>query len=225
MKQNIFKFHFNKTNKRFLFCVSERNHFAYKMISKWPNWDNRIIYIYGPKDCGKTLLSEIWSKKSNAINVNNNFLEKLDSNQNIKRMEQEENWLIENIDKIIKEGFEEKILNFINIISQKKGFLLITSRKIPKELLCSLKDLLSRLNASLVIEVKEPNEDLIQKIILKHLELRQIQISKKNLSYLLARMERTYSSAINLTKIIDEESLESHSNISIEFLKKILKKN
>ena len=51
-----------------------------------------------------------------------------------------------------------------------------------------------------------------------------IKIDKKKIDYLTNRIERSYQFAIKIAKKIDSKSLESHSNISLRFLKKIFRR-
>jgi len=224
MKQETLQFYFNN-NKSDFFCVSKKNYFAYKSISDWPNWSNKFIFLYGPKDCGKSHISNLWIKKSNAVKIDSYFFERLEINENQILIEKNNKWLIEDIDEILDSkilNIDMKILNFLNLISKEHCFLLITSRNSPKNMFLSLEDLLSRLNSFLVVEIKEPDEDLLKKIIIKGLQIHQIEIDDEHIDYLINRMERTYTSAKKIAYLIDKISLEKKINISKDFLKKIL---
>ena len=98
----------------------------------------------------------------------------------------------------------------------------MTSKVPPRQLSTKINDLLSRILDSLVVQVHEPDNLLLAKIIKKYLEEREIKIDKKKIDYLTNRIERSYQFAIKIAKKIDSKSLESHSNISFRFLKKIL---
>ena len=54
------------------FLVSTCNKKAFDLIERWPNWQRRKLIIIGQKGSGKTHLSNIWQKKSNAIFFNIN---------------------------------------------------------------------------------------------------------------------------------------------------------
>ena len=98
----------------------------------------------------------------------------------------------------------------------------MTSNVPPRQLSTKINDLLSRVLDSLVVQVHEPDNILLAKIIKKYLQEREINIEKKKIDYLTNRIERSYKYAIKIAKKIDSRSLESHSNISFSFLKKIL---
>ena len=227
MKQNILKFHFSNNDTN-LFLTSSKNIFAFKTINEWPNWKNNLIFIYGPKNCGKTHILELWKNKSNAGIIDYQFFDDHMFSENLNKLEKKKNWVLDDIDKIFKhhsKDIQVKVLNILNVLTNLKCFLLITSKASPIELNCSLGDLSSRLNSLLVIEVKEPDEDLLKSIIQKKLDSRQVFISEKNLEFLIKRMERTYSTALKISELIDKRSLEDHSKVSLTLLKDILKEN
>ena len=50
----------------------------------------------------------------------------------------------------------------------------------------------------------------------------KISINKKNLDYIILRIERSYEKALEIAKKIDRQSLESHAKINYKFLKKLI---
>ena len=224
MKQEIIKFNFKFKNNEFY--VSNKNELAYKMIKKWPEWPTPVVYIYGSEKCGKSLVCKLWKDLSSSIYINKrNFLEKLIPQNDLLYIKNH-NWIIDDVDYIISfedNKYEEKILNLINIIktSGKKN-LLMASRKMPRFLDSSLKDLTSRISSSTVIEMRDPDEVLLKKIIEKYLNERNIRIDKESLDYLINRIERSYKSALKVAKQIDTMSLEKKTKINKFFLRSIL---
>ena len=219
MKQSILNFKFLEKKD---FFISSKNEVAFDIIQSWPKWNSQITYIYGPEKCGKTLISNLWKKKSGAVFLDESKLKDFTKNgMNIDEIYRK-NWIIDNIDLFIQ-NYDEKILNLINIILAKKvSFILITSKIPPKFLETRIKDLLSRLSSSFVIEVFQPDNDLLCKIIEKYLNERSISISKKSLHYLALRIERSYEQALDIAKKIDDQSLETHSKINYKFLKNLI---
>ena len=224
MKQEIIKFNFKFKNNDFY--VSNKNELAYKMIKKWPEWPTQVVYIYGSEKCGKSLVCKLWKDISRGIYINkNNFLEKLIAQNDLTYI-QNHNWIIDDVDYIISfedNKYEEKILNLINIIKTSgKNNILMTSRKMPRFLDSGLKDLISRISSATVIEMRDPDEILLKKIIEKYLNERNIQINNESLDYLINRIERSYKSALKFAKQIDIMSLEKKTKINKSFLKSIL---
>ena len=220
MKQDVLNFRFE--NKKD-FYVTSKNSLAFELIQKWPNWNNQFFFLYGPSKCGKTTICKIWQKKSKAIFLDKKKIEEFFNNPYKKDSNVHNNWILDNVDLFLKKKNDEKLLNFINIMKEKKNsFFLMTSKVPPRQLSTNINDLLSRVLDSLVVQVHEPDNPLLAKIIKKYLEEREIIIDKKKIDYLTNRIERSYQFAIKIAKKIDSKSLESHSNISFRFLKKIL---
>ena len=225
MRQIPIKFIFKKNDKNFFFCISKKNLLAYELINQWPEWNNQISFIYGPEDCGKSLITDLWIKKSQAVRIKIDFFEETKFSQNIKKLEKSRCWVLEDIDLLLRlnvRDMEEKILNIFNILINKGDYLLITSKNSPSNLKNNLNDLSSRLKSTMVVEVKEPDEALIKELIQKKLGLKQIIISDKNINFLINRIERSYVSVNRIVKLIDQKSMETHSNLSIDFLKKVI---
>ena len=222
MRQAVLNFKFKSENKDFF--VSEKNKLSFNLINQWPNWSNQLIFIYGPKKCGKTTIARIWQEKSDAIFLNNRNFSKIFTEDFDVNYIADNNWIIDDINNLLrKNSLDEKILNLVNILqTKKKSNLLITSTKPPRFINSNIKDLISRIASSFVVEVNEPDNDLLCKIIKKYLDERHIRIEKKHLDYLSRRIERSYKSALNIAKKIDKESLQTHSKITTNFLKKII---
>ncbi len=121
MKQEILNFKFdNKKN----FFVTSKNALAFDLIKRWPHWNNQFFFLYGSSKCGKTSLSEIWQKNSNAYFLNEKKINDIFSKNTDLNSINENNWVIDNIDLFIgKKNNDKKILNLINILQEKKKIL------------------------------------------------------------------------------------------------------
>ena len=79
MKQEILNFQFLEYNKDFF--VSPKNKMAFDYVQKWPKWNAKVTYVYGPEKCGKTLFSQMWADKSDAIFLDEKVLGEFASNK------------------------------------------------------------------------------------------------------------------------------------------------
>ena len=79
-KQKIFKFEFKEIINPLNFYVNETNLQAFNGVI---NNNYKNIYLYGPKKSGKSYLSEIWTKKYNAIKLDNNFERIIEIKKNV----------------------------------------------------------------------------------------------------------------------------------------------
>lgn len=196
------------------FFVSSSNAEAISWIEKWSDWSSHCTIIYGPEGCGKTHIASIWQKNSDA-----KFLD--GANLGIKSLGEGKNFVVEYEDHIEK---EEDLFHLYNYVKEKGGYLLITSRVAPKNMGITLPDLESRMGASMQIKVDEPDDQLLQSLLLKQFSDRQIKINKDVLSFLVLRIERSFLAVKELVEKIDSLSLEQKRNITVPFVKEVLEK-
>ena len=215
MSQLVFKFPFKTNYLEKDFFVASNNFDAYKLIESWPNWTNKWINIYGPKGCGKTHLINILSNKLKLISVNaKNFNSKI----NVE-LEKYECLVIEDFTNNIDENL---LYSSLNHIKQLDKFILITSKKSLRDINIELKDLKSRFDSFLDLSIKLPTDELIRVLIIKTFSDRQIDLSNKNLEFILKNIDRSYEKISKFIDDIDDISLSTGKSININLIKKVL---
>ena len=197
------------------FCVGENNYEAYKLIKEWPNWSFKGINIYGPKKSGKSYLTKIFSDKTNSKifegkNVNKNDLEMI-LNQKVL--------IIEDIESFKDEFLFQTILN--DFISKNK-FIYLTSNKFAGSSSYQLKDLVSRLRSLAAVAITNPSDDLFHQILTKMLSDKQINITTKEINFILKNIERSYDAASRFVKNLDELSLVYKKKINTKIINQAL---
>ena len=197
------------------FCVGENNYEAYKLIKEWPNWSFKGVNIYGPKKSGKSYLSKIFSDKTNSKifegkNINKDKLN-LILNQKVL--------IIEDIELFNDEVFFQTILN--DFISKNK-FIYLTSNKLAGSLAFKLKDLISRLNSLVGVKINNHSDDLFHQILTKMLSDKQINITVKEVNFILKKIERSYDAASRFVKKLDELSLLYKKKINTKIIDQAL---
>ena len=197
------------------FCVGENNYEAYKLIKEWPNWSFKGINIYGPKKSGKSYLTKIFSDKTNSKifdgrNVNKDHLD-LILNQKVL--------IIDNVELFNDEVFFQTILN--DFISKNK-FIYLSSITLAGSIPFKLKDLISRLNSLVAVAITNPSDDLFSQILTKMLSDKQINITKKDVNFILKNIERSYDAASKFVKNLDELSLLYKKKINTKIINQAL---
>ena len=215
MSQLIFKFPFKTTYFERDFFVSTNNFEAYKLIESWPKWPSKQINIFGPSGCGKTHLVNILSKKLKLLSIN------------AQKFDEKINNLVEKFDCIVIENYNENInenllYSFINHVKQYNKIIVINSTKSLKNFEIDLDDLRSRLNSFLKIKIDLPTDDLIRVIISKTFSDKQIELSSRNLEFIIKNIERSYDKILKFTKDLDNISLSTGKSININLIKKVL---
>ena len=197
------------------FCVGENNYEAYKLIKEWPNWSFKGINIYGPKKSGKSYLTKIFSDKTNSQIFEGASVNK----DNLELILDQKVLIIEDIELFNDEVFFQTILN--DFISKNK-FIYLTSNKLAGSISFKLKDLISRLNSLVAVGITNPSDDLFHQILTKMLSDKQINITAKEVNFILKNIERSYDSASKFVKNLDELSLLYKKKINTKIINQAL---
>ena len=197
------------------FCVGENNYEAYKLIKEWPNWSFKGINIYGPKKSGKSYLTKIFSDKTNSQIFEGASVNK----DNLELILDQKVLIIEDIELFNDEVFFQTILN--DFISKNK-FIYLTSNKLAGSILFKLKDLISRLNSLVAVQITNPSDDLFYQILTKMLSDKQINITTKEVNFILKNIERSYYAASKFVKNLDELSLLYKKKINTKIINQAL---
>tara|TARA_Y100000590_G_scaffold46828_1_gene49580 strand:- start:128 stop:793 length:666 start_codon:yes stop_codon:yes gene_type:complete len=215
-EQLIFDFPFKRSYLSQDFYVSENNVDAYKLIESWPNWSSRFINIFGPKGCGKTHLINILKNKIECILFP---ASKVDS-EILSKYKVKECLIIDDF----KNEIDEKLMYTItNMGFQDNKYLIISSLVPLKSFKVKLKDLSSRFTSFVEVGIDLPTDDLLRVILAKNFSDKQIQITEKNIEYILKNIDRSYERVNLFTNSVDSLSLKKAKPISLSLIKKVLK--
>ena len=215
-EQLIFNFPFKRSYLSQDFYVSENNINAYKLIESWPNWPGRFINIFGPKGCGKTHLINIIKDKIDSVLIP---ATEVDSDILLK-YKVKECLIIDDFENKI----EEKLLYTITNMGYQDNKYLIVSSIIPlKKFKVKLKDLSSRFTSFVEVGIDLPTDDLLRVILTKNFSDKQIEITKKNIEYIVKNIDRSYDKINLFSNLVDNLSLSKAKPISLSLIKKVLK--
>src|SRR5690606_26287347 len=92
--------------------------------------------------------------------------------------------------------------------------LLLTARRFPSAWGVRLPDLSSRLKAASIVEIQEPDDVLLAAVLTKLFADRQIDVEQHVVQYLVRRMERSLSSAMDVVARLDIAALEQKTRIT-----------
>ena len=215
--------YFDMPNLRLLgiqdYIITNSNNLAFDLIFRLYKDKEFIGIISGPPYSGKSHLCEILldlmsDKRCLLVDrIQDNLLKKINFNDLI---------IIENIDTVRLDKSEENLFHIINIVKQNKKKLLLTSRTPVPSIDIDLKDLRSRLDAVFEAKIREPDDELMEYIIVKILNDRQLVVTPKIISYLMKRLDRSYEGINNFLDLIDNSSLEKGKKISVKLISEYL---
>ena len=215
LNQLIIKFDYEQNFKDQDFYVSKSNEYSFKLLNSWPKWEKNFLNLIGEKFSGKSHLINIFLQKFGGIKINANEI----NDDFLKKMKTYENIIIEDLN----ENVDEKILfTLFNNIEQDNKYLIVSSTQSIVDFSFELNDLNSRAKNFLLSQIDKPEDDLLYALILKNLSDRQILIDKKLIDFIIKRINRSYSKISEFIYKIDEISLKRKKPIDFKIIKEAL---
>ncbi|MDQ0562101.1 chromosomal replication initiation ATPase DnaA [Rhizobium mesoamericanum] len=186
--------------------ISERLAAAVSVVDAWPHWSSPIVILAGPVGSGKSHLAKIWKDRSGAVEIH----PKTGANAAVDAANG--SVLFEDVDRL---GFDDtELFHVINSVRENGHSLLMTSRIWPMSWPVELPDLRSRLKAATVVEIGEPDEELLSQVIVKLFADRQLNIDDKLVLYIVNRMERSLNAAQMIVDRLDRLALSRGTKIT-----------
>ena len=215
LNQQIIKFDYETNFKNEDFYISKSNKHIFDLLNQWPKWEKNFLNIIGEKFSGKTHLANIFLEKFKGVKFEAKFL----NNENLKEIKIYQNIVLENISELMD---EKLFYSLINIIDQDNKYLITTSTKPIVDIKFNLPDLKSRSKNFLLQNIEKPDDELIFALLVKNLSDRQISLEKKLISYIIKRIDRSYSKIFDFIYKIDEISLKKKKSIDLKIIKEVL---
>ncbi len=201
--------------------VSQSVQGAITMIDEWPNWPSHLIVLAGPTGSGKSHIAHIWLQKADAIESS-----LVDDADDLVETVKTTPILIENVDQLLasSQADETQLFHLLNAAKEAGSFVLMTARSWPASWKVSLPDLASRIKAATIVEISEPDENLLSQVIFKLFADRQVEIDEKTVNYLVMRMERSLAVASKIVEAMDELALSKKTSVNRTIAAEVLAK-
>lgn len=183
------------------FLASPANQQALALIESWPDWPGRAVMLVGPKGSGKSHLAAIWAELSGARFIAARALE----THAVPAALATGALVVEDVGEGI--GDERALFHLLNLARQNAASILFTASSAPAGWAIGLADLASRLRALPVATLHAPDDELLRAVLAKLFADRQLAVDESLLSYLLSRMERSFSAARDMVDRLDQEAL------------------
>lgn len=198
------------------FFISSSNSEAITWIRQWPRWRSRALIINGPAFSGKTHIAHLWRSESKACFAEINHL----IFEDLSRYVEANPFLI--IEDIGPQCDETKLLHLYNLIQEHEGYILFTTNTPPSEWNIKLSDLDSRLKAIPLVNIHEPDDELLKALMIKRFSDCQLRVPDRVVSYLTKHMERSYEAVEILCSSLDRQSLEQKRSLTLPFAREVL---
>ena len=182
------------------FLVSPSNEAAFNRIEAWPAWLDPILVLIGPESSGKSHLAAVWALKARswtikAADITMGRVPHLVSNGAL---------VIEDADQGVD---EHALFHLLNASREKRGFVVITARKMPDLWGLKILDLVSRLRLAPSVTIEQPDEALLQAVLVKLFVDRQLVVDTALIGTLTKRIDRSIAAARQAVERLDREAL------------------
>ena len=200
------------------FLIAPCNAAAIAWIDRWPAWPGTALALWGPAGSGKTHLVEVWRARSKAVAIEPGQLTSAAVPNLLGAAQAAAIDDAESTD-------AEALLHLFNLLTERRGHLLLAAREPPARWGLQLADLRSRLLASPAVAVEAPDDALLGAVLVKLFGDRQLRISEDLIAYLLPRIERSFASAQEIVAALDRAALAGQRAVTVKLAREILSRD
>ena len=175
------------------FIVTPANAEAVRHLEHLGTWPVWATVLTGPRKSGRSLLGRIFALKSRGRLIDD-----------------------------AEDQDEERIFHAWNAAQETRRPLLIVSDRAPPDWRPRLADLRSRLAATPVIRLAEPDDILVHALIERLLAARGILARPDFLAFVAARIERSHIAVHRFVDLVDQAALARRARINIPLARDVL---
>jgi chromosomal replication initiation ATPase DnaA len=190
------------------FLAGPGNAKALVMVERWPDWPARTLLLVGPEGAGKSHLAAIWAANAGARTVSARLIDEASVPATLTT-----GALV--IEDLAVHSLDERALfHLLNLAREQGDYVLLTARTAPAGWRINLPDLASRMRAIPVISLEPPDDVLLRAVLVKLFADRQLAVDETLVSYLVARIERSYAAARAAVAALDREALRQQRPVT-----------
>ncbi len=196
------------------FIVSESNQKAVGFLDNGTEWPDGRLALVGPEGCGKTHLAMAWSQQVEAHFVDGELAP--------RDWTKSGHVVFEDCDRrLATPEIEAALFHLLNILREEGGKILLTARTPPARWKVTLPDLASRLSAITVAEIQSPDDELLERLVVKLFSDREIVVNDRLATYIAKRTERSSAAIEMVVATLDAKSLELGQPVSAKMAKEV----
>ena len=200
------------------FFVSDSNAAALAAVEGWRDWLGRKLVLVGPAGAGKSHLVQVWADLAGADILYGGALDDAHPGAYAGR-----NVALDDAEAIAgSPDREEAAFHLHNMVLAEGGHLLVTAAQPPGRWGLALEDLASRMQGTTVVTIAPPDEALLSAVLLKLFADRQIEVGPDIVSYLGARMDRSFAAAREVVARIDAAARAAGKPVGQKLVREVL---
>lgn len=199
------------------FLGAPSNRAALDAVLRWPDWPATACLLVGPAGSGKTHLAKIWAERVGAA-----FLAGRDlwaPADPLRRAGDAARLVVDDAEDLADEAL---LFHLYNRLLERRGSLLLTAARPVPAWGLALPDLRSRLLTSWAVGIGPPDDQLLAALLVKQLADRQLRVDAGVVSFLGARMERSFAAVRHLAGALDRASLRARRPITLPLARLVL---
>ena len=175
------------------YLVSDANRPLIRHFEHWSLWPVMATILTGPRKSGRSLLGRIVAAKSGGELIDN-----------------------------AEDADEEAIFHAWNRAQERRHPLILIANTPPPTWAVRLPDLRSRLAATPVVRIEEPDDILVGKLIEKLCHARGLAAPPELVRYLVPRIERSYFGVHRAIDALDELAYAQRQRLTVPLARRAL---
>lgn len=205
------------------FLVAPCNGEAVGWLDRWQHWPGPALVIYGAAGCGKSHLAQVFLAASGGVRITPEMLLAGDPPTVLGDAPA---CLIEDAEQLVigenADNYEHALFHLYNWVHEEGRRMLLSASSPPSRWSIGLADLGSRLRAAAAVEIGAPDDALITAVMVKQFADRQLTIDGDVLTFVQARMERSFAFIRALVEATDKMALAEHRAITVPLMRRVL---
>lgn len=175
------------------FIVGEANREAHEHFRRWSTWPVRATMLTGPRRSGRSLLA-----RSFVARVGGTLFDDAESHD------------------------EEQLFHAWNAAQQSQRPLVLVVDRVPPDWAVALPDLRSRLAATPVARIGQPDDRLFAALIQRLFADRGLHVPAEALRFIVARVTRDYYTAGRVVEAVDRTAFAQRARLSLPTVRRAL---